>query len=728
MKLRLALASLLTLLSCEGPTGPEGTPGTRGGTGKEGGEGPAGPSGDQGPEGPAGEDGTSTPARGAVLTGSDLAITILGAGISASGTATVGVAIADRNGVPLDTTGLYTSGTVSLSFVLASRDATGEYTAYTTRSVTSPITTVTAIQAAADTGGTLIEVAPGQYRYTFAASAANGDRARVHTIGVYGTRTLGELRSTDDVTFDFVPGGGGAAPRPSEISNEGCNGCHAQLSAHGGARKKIELCVLCHSAQTIDPDTGNTVDFEVMIHKIHRGKELPSVLAGEPYRIIGFRQSVNDFSTVAFPRDIRQCASCHVGPAQGWATKPAKPACLGCHDRTSFSDPPPAGFTLHGGGEQAPNAPCAVCHPSRGSIAPIIPAHLSAFDDPARAQIAVELRSMSQTRPGETPIAIFRVTVNSAPRDILASPMTSLRATIAGPNTDYARYWQSTLQGNGASGTLTAVDAADGVFQYAFPASAAIPRDARGSFTLAMEATLRASAADPLYAAFTPVLPFAVTGTVAARRAVIDAAKCNSCHGDLSFHGGGRKNAQYCTLCHNAANLNDERMSRLESADALVHSVDLPFMIHRIHTGEALTQPFVLGGFPAPNAANPTGTPVDFREVRYPGIQGDCNACHMAGTWALPLPAGLAPTHEQVRTCAEDPAADADSLCATRSWVVSSTITYAPAAKACLGCHDSTDARAHAEVNTTLLGAEACTVCHGPGANDDVARVHPILP
>jgi hypothetical protein len=42
----------------------------------------------------------------------------------------------------------------------------------------------------------------------------------------------------------------------------------------------------------------------------------------------------------------------------------------------------------------------------------------------------------------------------------------------------------------------------------------------------------------------------------------------------------------------------------------------------------------------------------------------------------------------------------------------------------CGACHDSAAAGAHIELETTPEGVEACAVCHGPGAQLAVDRVH----
>ena len=99
-----------------------------------------------------------------------------------------------------------------------------------------------------------------------------------------------------------------------------------------------------------------------MIHKIHMGSSLPSVEAGTPYQIIGFNNSVNDFSTVVFPQDIRNCTTCHAGPtpptqSANWFAFPNRAACQSCHDDVNF-----ATGANHPGGIQADDSLCSTCH------------------------------------------------------------------------------------------------------------------------------------------------------------------------------------------------------------------------------------------------------------------------------------------------------------------------------------------------------------------------------
>ena len=249
-----------------------------------------------------------------------LVVKITGASVGSDGTITANFTVTDPKGLPLDVQGVSTPGSVSTSFVAAYIPKGGSnWLTLTTRAQKSPITGNTAIQPAADSGG-MVTSAGNAYMYKFQTKAPTGfDASQTVRVGVYASRNLSEFdlgtNYADDV-FTFVPNGSAITDTHDLIATQNCNRCHDPLAAHGGSRRLVPLCIMCHNpggngVDTIDPDTGNSIDFEVMVHKIHMGSSLPSVQAGTPYQIIGFQQSVTDFSTVVFPADIRNCQMCH---------------------------------------------------------------------------------------------------------------------------------------------------------------------------------------------------------------------------------------------------------------------------------------------------------------------------------------------------------------------------------------------------------------------------------
>lgn len=126
-------------------------------------------------------------------------------------------------------------------------------------------------------------------------------------------------------------------------SNTACDACHDQLNLHGGARSDVQYCVTCHNPYTTDPQSGNSVDMKVMIHKIHRGSQLYGA-----YTIWGFGNplpTMFDFKEVVFPQDQRNCQTCHregvtdAPDADHWKSYANKTVCGTCHDGQDPDDP-----------------------------------------------------------------------------------------------------------------------------------------------------------------------------------------------------------------------------------------------------------------------------------------------------------------------------------------------------------------------------------------------------
>src|SRR5262245_54952282 len=147
MQWMLVLVACGFLGACEGPAGPPGAPGTPGSDGAPGSPGAPGEPGDAGPPGePAG------PGPWLTQPGVDIQVTKLAL---AGGAATVSFTLTDGSGAALDTAGRLTDGTVAVSFVLAqlgenTDGSAAQYTAYTTRVQTSPITHASPVPATHD--------------------------------------------------------------------------------------------------------------------------------------------------------------------------------------------------------------------------------------------------------------------------------------------------------------------------------------------------------------------------------------------------------------------------------------------------------------------------------------------------------------------------------------------------------------------------------------------------
>jgi OmcA/MtrC family decaheme c-type cytochrome len=310
-----------------------------------------------------------------------LAFAVKSVKIASDGTVTVDFTMADPKGFPLDRDGVFTPGPVSSSFILAYiPQGQTQFVSYTTRIENDPNPVVpNAVQATTDSGGVFSKVTDGEYTYTFAKKLPAGfETSSTHRLGLYGSRNITEFdlgTQYASTTYDFVPDGSKVTTTREVIKTASCNKCHDQLSFHGGSRRGIELCIMCHTPQTTDSGTGNTLDMKVFIHKLHNGKHLPSVVAGGKYFIMGFQNAISDWTDVEYPANggassfpgVLKCQSCHeqsTGAAQAnaWATNPNRAACGSCHDDVNF-----ATGKNHVNLPQADDRNCSQCHiPSTG--------------------------------------------------------------------------------------------------------------------------------------------------------------------------------------------------------------------------------------------------------------------------------------------------------------------------------------------------------------------------
>jgi OmcA/MtrC family decaheme c-type cytochrome len=618
-------------------------------------------------------------------------IKIKSASIASDGTITARFTLTDSAGAGLDVNGVFTAGTETLRFVAAYiPNGQTQYVAYTTTVLKSSTNSnPSQTQASTDSGGTftLIDAPTGTYTYTFKTKApANFDATATHSIGAQVERDLSAYGDTtnwasDDV-FNFVPNGSPVTNVRDVVNEASCNNCHNPLSAHGGARFKIAYCVLCHTPQSTNPDSGNTVDMKVFIHKLHMGSSLPSVIAGTPYYIY-HRGATVDFSTVVFPQDIRNCTTCHAaGPKQAnnWNLNPTRATCGSCHDDVNFATGQNHPLV------QVDDTQCASCHSSTMHTefdATIPGAHTVPNNSTQLSGVVVKIVSVANGTPGSNPTVTFSV-VDKSGNPIDIKKLTTLRLIMGGANVDY---------GTGPGGirvsespAATATGGAAGVWMYTMTNK--IPAAATGSYTISIQAannvtllpgTSQATAATD--SAMPNEFYFSVDKSpVTPRRVVVATANCAKCHQNLAFvHGGSRPSTLECPICHNPT------LTDGTSKD----SVSMATQIHSIHRGENLSNPYVLGT-------------TNYQEVRFPGDLRDCNTCHVGQSYQ-PDNVGAQATVDM-----------------TGQFGLSAV---GPIAAACRGCHDDKATASHALGNTTSLG-EACVVCHGIGAQFAVDTVH----
>jgi len=657
-----------------------------------------------------------------------LAFKITSATIAQDGTITARVLVTDPQGLPLDRNGVNTPGAVSMSFIAATiPNGKTQYTAYTTRTVTSQDGKNTAIQASTDSGGTYTANADGDYTYTFKTKAPqNFDQAATQTVAVYGSRNLTAFNlgtNRASATFNFVPNGSKVTVIRDVVKDATCNKCHEQLLFHGGSRVGMATCVLCHTPQSVDPNTGNTVDMPVMIHAIHNGSASPNAQAGKPYRIYGF-SGYTDWREVVFPgsgsvsiTDARNCVMCHEsksGATQANAyLTPNRAACGGCHDNVNF-----ATGQNHVNLPQFDDKQCANCHIPQGELpldASIAGAHINPYQYSGAPGLVINILKVDNGTAGNKPAITFTLkdsSGNPVPANSLTTSPNRLAAVLAGPTVDYGYTnfgSDVTTHGYVSEDATKATCGSDGTCLYQF--LHAIPANATGTFSIGMEGRRgltilpgTTAAVSTEYGAVNKVVNFSVDGSpIVPRRKVVDIALCNACHATLSVHGENRNQIEMCVLCHNPSETDVSMRTSAALKGTTPEAVNFSLMIHKIHTGSTLAangQPYVIAAYGS--------SLVDFSDVTFPAFDNNggvgnvqaCTMCHVNGS-EQNLPTGL------------------NNVTTPRGFINPTPAVTA----ACTACHSSKPEVSHAVANTTQLG-ESCEACHSANSEFAPDKVH----
>jgi len=550
-----------------------------------------------------------------------LNFTITKASVAADGTVTAWVKITDAKGMGLDRLGVESPGTISASFLLGYIPSyKTPYVSYITRTRTGAAGTVT--QATGESTGTWTSLGSGAYTYQFANKLPSGyDSSATHTIGIYGSRSLTEWSMGtyyDDATYNFVPNGTAVTVTRDIIRTASCNNCHDQLAMHGGSRRSIEICNMCHTPQTPSSAEGNTTDMRVMIHKIHYGENLPSVKAGTAYKVGG-----HDYSEVAFPAQLMACKACHEDQAKTGATQadfykmnPSRAACGSCHDDVNF-----ATGANHASLPQVSDSMCSTCHQPTGELdfdISITGAHTVPIESTLLSGLVFSITEAADVSAGKHPTVTF-VVKDRKGTPVNIAKMSSLRLYMGGPASDITGYVREDVRAAQGPG--------DGRYFWTFAGT--IPASATGTWQFGIEGyntvtvlagttqarSIRDYGKNALFYAKVG------GGTATPRRTVVTTANCNKCHYQIEFHGGNRNDAQMCTFCHTSSLVADGE------------SWNYVNMVHRIHSSE----------------------------VGYPGNLATCTQCHAANTVNLPLsdalnnvtnPAGLiTPTTPTTNAC-----------------------------------------------------------------------------
>jgi OmcA/MtrC family decaheme c-type cytochrome len=205
-----------------------------------------------------------------------------------------------------------------------------------------------------------VSLGNGDYTYDF-ETAIPSDAEGSFAVGAEARRdvllnpgTTGEFeyreQARDTPVFFFPVTDAEAVARRMIVDDKKCEECHGDLAFHGENRRNAtDYCQMCHHPLADDGEVRpeeemppRTIDFKMLIHRIHTGAELEN-----DYTVYGYRGSRHNYNEIHYVGDRRNCEKCHVGDSYEEARgnrdtitlqeffspmPPNSTACIGCHD------------------------------------------------------------------------------------------------------------------------------------------------------------------------------------------------------------------------------------------------------------------------------------------------------------------------------------------------------------------------------------------------------------
>jgi hypothetical protein len=500
------------------------------------------------------------------------------------------------------------------------------------------------------------------------------------------------------------------------------------------------------------------------------------------------------------PGADRDCAACHVDDR--WARRPSRLACGTCHDNLFFDtgtlspprlfgqpvggacavDPDCASFgalatcNVVGGTCQGAKHPlqlddtqCATCHTADLSGSSPITASHDVYQRTRTRGLAIsQVAASGATGPGgayllgDQPRLSFRLADRGGAlvTDLLTNAALAFTAAAAGPVEARQQVYAPI-----SSKAAATFDTGSGNYTLTFPswpANAQPPANVAdpswpvrpnppGSYTLYLYVTESLTSSGQTFrdaASAIMEVKFGVDAPVRPRQVVTTAA-CNGCHVLVQAHGGTRRVAEACGVCHTAGAVDRGVGSRGApcSTDAQCPGFAAGWETCQDTNADGIPDTCVATADPTPGASisfGPMTHSIHF--ARLLGGYAERNDLVGAGRYWLVV-GGNRPTDLSQGLLSQDPRnctachADAGNGCssdlqcgfgqACRAARCENVAWLEPSSPACLSCHDTAAATGHAALNTWTAPegpVETCQVCHGPGAAYAADLVHRLGP